>query len=162
MTNENTNQTNPEGGPRNSSEAWQEVGKQFQTMGESLATAFRTAWNDEQNRKKMQEMRTGLEAMLHDVGKALDETARSPQMQQAKSEAQKTAESLKMATEHTAQELRPLILDALRKLNNELERFVARMEPTAPAATESTAAEHEEAATPVADTEPQPASEPDK
>ena len=57
MTTENTNQTNPDGAPHTSSEAWQEVGKQFQTMGESLATAFRTAWNDEQNRKKVQEMR---------------------------------------------------------------------------------------------------------
>lgn len=100
--------------------------------------------------------------MLNDVGKALDETAKSPQMQQAKTEVQKAAESLKFATEHTAQELRPLILDALRKLNDELARFAARMEPTSPAATESPAAEHEEAAEPAKKTKPEPASEPEK
>ena len=140
MTTENTNQTNPDGAPHTSSEAWQEVGKQFQTMGESLATAFRSAWNDEQNRKKVQEMRTGLESMLNDVGKALDETAKSPQAQQAKVEARKTAESLKAATEHTAQELRPLILDALRKLNDELAKFVTRMETPKPAASAASGA----------------------
>jgi hypothetical protein len=147
MSTEKTNQTNTDGTTRTSSEAWQEVGKQFQTMGESLATAFRTAWKDDQNRKKMQEMRTGLESMLNDVGKALDETAKSPQMQQAKTEAQKAAESVRVATEHTAQELRPLILDALHKLNEELSKFVARIETpktAAPASPEvSTAAPSE-------------------
>ncbi len=166
MNTEDTNQTSTGSASRTSSESWQEVGKQFQTMGESLATAFRTAWTDEQNRKKVQEMRTGLESMLKDVGKVLDDTAKSPQMQQAKVEAHKTAETLKAATEHTAQELRPLLLDALHKLNDELAKLVTRME-TPKAADAATSPEPPaQEMTPVAELEapveqaPEPVSEP--
>ena len=154
-TDEQTTQQSEEA-THTSSDAWQEVGKQFQTMGESLASAFRTAWEDEQNRKRMQEMRSGLESMLNEVGNALDETAKSPQMQQAKTEMHKAAASVKVATEHTVTELRPLILDALRKLNDELAKFASRMEKP------QTAAPAEPAGTaPAADTtkSAEPASE---
>ena len=40
-------------------EAWREVGRQFQALGESLATAFRTAWESEENREHVQDMKTG-------------------------------------------------------------------------------------------------------
>ncbi len=117
-----------EGSYPSSGEAWQEVGKQFQTLGESLATAFRTSWNDEQNRKRVQDMRQGVEQMLNDVGKALDDTAKSPQVQQAKTEAKKAAESVRTASEQTYKELRPQIVSALRQLNEELQKFITRME----------------------------------
>jgi hypothetical protein len=112
---------------------WREVGMQFQTLGETLAKAVRTAWNDEGNRKRVQEMKSGLEAMLKDLGKAMDETAKSPQMQQVKSEAQRAAESFRLASEKTAQDMRPHILSALRQLNEELGKMVKRMEQDKPA-----------------------------
>ncbi len=130
MSEQNTNR--PEGttssATPSSSEAWQEVGKQFQALGDSLATAFRAAWTDEQNRKRVQDMRQGVEQMLSEVGKALDDTAKSPQMQQAKTEAKKAAESMRTAGEQTYQEIRPQIESALRQLNDELQKFIGRME----------------------------------
>jgi hypothetical protein len=126
MSEQNT--PRPEGASTSTNEAWQEVGKQFQALGESLATAFRAAWTDEQNRKRVQDMRQGVEQMLNDVGKALDETAKSPQMQQARTEAKRAAESMRVAGEQTYQELRPQIVSALRQLNTELQKFVVRME----------------------------------
>jgi len=117
-----------------------------------------------ENRKKVQEMRTGLESMLSDVGKALDETSKSPHVQQAKTEAHKTAESLRTATEHTAQELRPLILDALHKLNEELAKFVSRMEQPRNTASEASGPVAEPAAAvshePAVDPAPEPMGEP--
>ena len=37
-------------------ESWQEVGKQFAQLGQSLATAVRASWYDEENRKRLQAM----------------------------------------------------------------------------------------------------------
>jgi hypothetical protein len=126
MSEQNT--PRPEGASTPTSEAWQEVGKQFQALGESLATAFRAAWTDEQNRKRVQDMRQGVEQMLNEVGKALDETAKSPQVQQARTEAKKAAESMRVAGGQTYQDLRPQIVSALRQLNSELQKFIVRME----------------------------------
>ena len=114
--------------PKTNGDQWQEVGQQFQTLGETLAKAVRTAWNDEHNRKRVQEMKVGLESMLKDLGKAIDETSKSPQVQQVKSEAQRAAESFKLAAEKTAVEARPHVLSALRQLNEELAKMVKRME----------------------------------
>ncbi|MCL5997649.1 MAG: hypothetical protein M1546_16570, partial [Chloroflexi bacterium] len=111
-----------------SNEAWQEVGKQFQALGESLATAFRTAWEDEQNRKRVQEMQKGVEAMVNEVGQAIKETAKTPQAQQAKEDVKKAAESMRVAGEQTMQEVRPHLVAALQQLNDELQRLIGRME----------------------------------
>jgi hypothetical protein len=130
-----------------SSEVWQDVGKQFQILGQSLATAFRAAWNDEQNRQRVGEMQKGVESMLNDVGKAINETAKSPQVQQAKSEAQRAAESLRVASEQTYQEVRPHLLSALQQLNTELQKLVQRMEPSKPAGSTTTTREDNSMAT---------------
>jgi uncharacterized protein YukE len=135
MSEQNT--PRPEGTQSHSSEAWQEVGKQFQTLGESLATAFRTAWADEQNRKRMLDMRQGVEQMLHEVGKALDETAKSPHVQQAKVDAKKAEESMRGAGGQTYQEVRPQLESALRLLNDELQKLIGRLETAKPAASAS-------------------------
>ena len=52
-------------------DAWREVGWQFQVLGESLAQAFRTAWEDEENRQHLQDMQAGLEKMISEIGQAL-------------------------------------------------------------------------------------------
>jgi hypothetical protein len=123
-------QTNskPENGQQSTGDAWREVGKQFEVLGETLASAFRTAWNDEQNRKRMQEMQHGVESMLNDVAKAIDETIKSPQMQQTKTEVKKVAVTVKTAGEQTFQEVRPQLVSALSQLNAELQKLVTRIE----------------------------------
>jgi hypothetical protein len=52
-------------------DAWRQVGKQFQALGESLAAAFRAAWEDEENRQHVREMQAGLEKMVNEVGQAI-------------------------------------------------------------------------------------------
>ncbi len=108
-------------------ESWQDVGKQFQELGESLAQAFRTAWENEENQRRLQEMRTGLESMVKEVGQAIDETASSPQGQKIREEAGRTVEALRSAGEQTAQELRPQLINALQQLNIELQKLIERM-----------------------------------
>jgi hypothetical protein len=126
------NETPKAEGPQPAGEAWKEVGYQFRELGESLAAIFQTAWQDEAVRRQAQEMKTGLEALVKDVGQAIKETAASPEMQQAKSEATRAAESVRAAGEQTVQEVRPHLVEALRQVNQELQRLIGRMERSSP------------------------------
>jgi ElaB/YqjD/DUF883 family membrane-anchored ribosome-binding protein len=115
-------------------EAWEEVGRQFQALGESLAAAVRTAWHSDTNRQRVQEMQTGLESMINEVGQAIKDTATSPEAQQARSEAEKALETVRAAGEQTIQEVRPHLVSTLRQLNAELQKLIGQMEQPAPVA----------------------------
>lgn len=125
---ESNRDTDPGEKTTSQSDAWKEVGKQFETLGESLADAFRTAWDDEENRQKAREMRAGLESMINDVSAAIKDTADSPEGQHFRQEAQKTAESFRSAGEQTVQEVRPHLISALRQVNLEIQKMIQRME----------------------------------
>src|SRR5512133_1597353 len=88
-------------------DAWDDIGRQFQTLGESLAKAFRATIENEKNQQRIQEMRSGLESIVRNVDQAIQDTAASPEGQQIRSEASRAAESLRIATEKAAQEARP-------------------------------------------------------
>lgn len=118
----------PEDSSASADTSWQEVGRQFQSLGESLAHAVRTAWEDEENQRRLQAMRVGLEAMVHEVSQAIDESAKTPQGQRVKEDATRAADSVRAATEKTVHEVRPQLIDALQQLNAELEKFIKHME----------------------------------
>ena len=125
---QNTQQQEPKNQPP--SDVWQEVGRQFQILGETLAAAFRTSWNDEENRKRMQAMQGSLENVVREIDLGLQNAAQSPEAQRARGEAKRAAESLRQAGEQTVQDLRPHLLTALKDVNDELRKMVNRMEGT--------------------------------
>ena len=116
-----------------SSDAWQEVGKQFEALGRSLATAFRTAWEREENRKRVQSLQAGLEAMVNQIGQAIQEATASPEAHKAKEEAEKVARSVRAAGQQTWQEAQPHLVSALRQLNSELQKAISQLEQEEPA-----------------------------
>jgi ElaB/YqjD/DUF883 family membrane-anchored ribosome-binding protein len=109
--------------------SWQDVGKQFETLGQSLAQAVRTAWENESTQRQLHEMRAGLESMVRDVEKAIQDSANTPQGQQIRQDAGRAAESLKTASQQTVQEVRPHLVSALQQVNEELQRLINRMQP---------------------------------
>lgn len=116
------------GGP-GKSDSWAEVGRQFQELGDSLAQAVRATWQDEETQKRLREVRAGLESMAQEVGKAIDETAHSPQGQRVRESAGRTAESMRSATEQTVQEIRPHLIRALEELNQQLQKLIEHISP---------------------------------
>ncbi|MGE5138537.1 MAG: hypothetical protein ACM3JD_03660 [Rudaea sp.] len=120
-------QKNQPGATQPGGEAWREVGREFQTLGKTLADAMRAALTNEENRRRIQEMQSGLESMVKEVNSAIKESYTSPQAQQARSQAGRTAETLRAAGEQTVQDIRPQVVAALRQLNQELERLTNRM-----------------------------------
>lgn len=109
-------------------EAWHEVGRQFQALGESLAAALRASWRDPEHRERVETMQDGLEAKVKDLDAAIQDALRSPQAQQAKADAKKAAESLREAGEQTVLEIRPHLVSALKQLSNEINRMIGSME----------------------------------
>jgi hypothetical protein len=109
-------------------EAWREVGNQFRALGKGLATAFRTAWESEENHEHLQDMKSGLEAMVGEVGQAIQEASVSPEAQKVRREVEKVADSARTAGEHAWQETRPYLLSALQRLNAELQKMTSRVE----------------------------------
>jgi methyl-accepting chemotaxis protein len=119
----------PEAGSASSAEgSWQEVGKKFEELGASLAYTVRTAWEHEETQRRLQEMRTGLEAMVRDVSQAIEDSANSPQGQRIRQDANRAAETVRSATEQTINEARPQILNALQQLNEEIQKLTQRMQ----------------------------------
>lgn len=122
------NKVPPEDQGTNTENSWREVGRQFQALGESLAQTVRTTWQDEETQRRLHEVHSGLESMVRDVADAINDSANTPQGQRIRQEAGRTAESVRIATEQTIQEVRPQLISALQQLNQELEKLVRRIE----------------------------------
>lgn len=132
MTDEKTTQSEKD--KTSSGEAWQEVGRQFQALTESLAAAFKTAWESEENRQQLRETRASLEAVAERVGQTVKEVAASPDAQKAREEVKKVAQSAQVAGEQTLREVQPHLLAALRQIKLEIDKMIDHLEQEAPAA----------------------------
>jgi predicted ATP-dependent endonuclease of OLD family len=109
-------------------QAWEDVGHQFEQLGQSLATAFRTLWESEETQQNVESLRDGLQSMAADVSAAVNKSLTSEDTEKIKAEAQKAARSAQAATEKTAEEIRPQITNALKQVNEELQKLIERLE----------------------------------
>jgi ElaB/YqjD/DUF883 family membrane-anchored ribosome-binding protein len=109
-------------------ESWKEVGKQFENLGATLAQALRTTWSKVESNSDAQQVKAGLEALLRDVGKAVEDAVASPDGQKLKEDVNRTAQSLRTAGEQTIEEARPQIISALKQVNDELQKLIQKVE----------------------------------
>jgi hypothetical protein len=109
-------------------EAWRDVGKQFEALGKSLAAAARSAWEDETNRRHIEQMQAGLEQMADDVGKAITAAAAAVEDEQVKASAKEAAKSARVAGERTLEDARPFVTYALRQTRDGLQSLIDRLE----------------------------------
>ena len=109
-------------------EAWQQAGEHFKALGETLASAFRQAWESEETRRHVTGLRDGLAEMVNELGEAIKEATESPEGQKVRSGAEKVAQSAERAGRETAEAARWQVLSALREVNAELQRIIANMQ----------------------------------
>ena len=114
----------------NGEEVWREVGEQFHLLGKSLAGAIRTAWDDENNQRRVEHIRGGLESMVAELNGAIKDTSESPQVQNFKTEAKESFRNLRDTGEQAAGEVRPHLVKILRQVNQELDKALNRMDQT--------------------------------
>jgi hypothetical protein len=110
------------------SAAWEEVGRQFKNLGESLASAFRAAWENEDTRRQVQLLESSLKSAAQEIEKGVQNAADSPEGQKVRAEAQRAATSAQTAGKKAAEDLRPQLMMALRQVNSELQKLLERME----------------------------------
>ncbi len=111
-----------------SNAAWQEVGRQFQRLGESLAAAFQTAVNDETSRKNMKDLQDGLERAVQGIRGTVQKGVSELESKNFGEQARQAADSLIDAGEQTVEEVKPHLLSALEQLNRELDRMVRSLQ----------------------------------
>jgi hypothetical protein len=84
MAEEFSNEAEATGTGQNKAEtrqAWEEVGHQFEQLGQSLATAFRTLWESEETQQNVESLRDGLQSMAADVSAAVSKSVTSEDTQ---------------------------------------------------------------------------------
>jgi hypothetical protein len=138
MADEQTTQAAEQSSPT-SNETWQEVGQQFRALGESLATAVRAALENEETRRHMQELQTGLKAMINEVDQAVRDVAASPEGQRVRTEVEKAAQAARTTGKQAFQEAQPHLVSALRQVTSELQKLISRLEEPEPPTIEGTA-----------------------
>lgn len=109
-------------------ESWRQVGRQLETLGDSLARTFRAAWNKAEGSEEVQEMQSGLEAMVEKVGRAIKEVGPSAEEQELRQKMEGTAEALHTAGSQTVDEARPHIVSALNQVNVELQKLIGSLQ----------------------------------
>jgi len=112
----------------NMNDAWQEVGKQFQRLGESLAAAFQTSVKDEPTRQNMKDLQDGLETAVQGIRGTVQKGVSELESRIFSEQARQAADSLINAGEQTVDEMRPRLLSALQQLNHELDRLIENMQ----------------------------------
>jgi ElaB/YqjD/DUF883 family membrane-anchored ribosome-binding protein len=114
--------------PPNSKAAWEEVGRQFESLGKSIASAFGTAWQDPNNRAELEKIKASIKQMADDVENAVGQAASSEKGQQIKADVEKAAQSLAESARETYEEVKPQVTSALKQAGDELTKLVNRFE----------------------------------
>jgi hypothetical protein len=114
------NDSQTTGDTHETTDAWKEVETRFAALSESLVSAVRTAWNDEESQRAMHEMESGLRSIAGNVAKAVDEAAASPEGRRFRAEAEKTARAVHDAGEQMARDARPHVVEALTAISESL------------------------------------------
>ncbi|MGA9397516.1 MAG: hypothetical protein WBV22_04570 [Anaerolineaceae bacterium] len=66
------------GKPPNGKAAWEEVGRQFEPPGRSIAVASGAAWQDPNNRAELEKIKASIMQITDDVEKTVSQAARQP------------------------------------------------------------------------------------
>ena len=106
-----------------SGSSWEDVAKEFQALGETLGEAVRAAWQRTDNDQRMRELHDSLNSMIEDVNRTVEQSATTPEAQQAREQFARLTETIRQATEQATKELRPELISMLRQANAELRRL---------------------------------------
>ncbi len=110
------------------SKAWEEVGQRFQSLGESLAAAFKSTWENKETQAQWEKVKADVEAAANDIGRAAQQTAATEEAQKAKAEAHKTAAAAQQVGQEIMDDIKPHLLVAFRKIRSELDQVIGSME----------------------------------
>ncbi len=110
---------------------WDAVAKDFQRLGESIAEALKSAWQNEATQRQMRDLKEGLHAMAEQVGETVTEAKETLTGDEVKSEVKKAAEDVKGLGSKVYDEAKPVLLDVLKTLDEGIQKMIDRLETPA-------------------------------
>ena len=128
-----------------SEDQWNQVGGDFQKLGQSIATAITGLWNDDKNREQLTEIQSGLSNMAEQVTGAVNEAISSDTSQDVKTGVNKAVDEAKEAGGKIYSDSRPFVIGALKKMNESLQTIIDRLDVTPTENSEEEAETSEEA-----------------
>ncbi len=121
---------------------WDAIRRDFQNLGQSIASAVKDMWQDDKCREQLGELRSSLENIGNQVGKVVDEAVDRSKAKNVKAEAQRAVDEVKDVGGKVYTETKPHLVYALKTLDDTIQKVIARLEhvetqsPTSPSKTE--------------------------
>lgn len=117
---------------------WDAVAKDFQALGETIATAIKSVWTNESTQSQVSDLKTGLQNMADQVGHAIDEAKETVTSDEVKGEFKKATTEVKDFGGKVYSESKPFFLDVLKSINESIESMIEKLEPDTDQNTEAT------------------------
>ena len=109
-------------------DAWNEVGQQFQTLGESLAAAVNTSVQDEKVQQELKKMQAELDATVAQIKQKVKEASDAAKSVDVEGEAKTLDEQVQAAGQELIKEIQPQLAEALKKMQASLDKIVKDLE----------------------------------
>lgn len=118
----------------NPGDAWADLGRQFSKLGESMAAAFTSSWQNEETQQHAQNIQTGLEGLARQFGESAEAFVQSVDAEKVQAEMEQAARAAQQTGQEAVNQTRPQVVAAFRSLREELDRIIHQMEENAPRA----------------------------
>ena len=128
MTEDKKNQTQDQS---NATDAWNEVGKQFQTLGESLASAFNATVQDEKVQQELKNMQSELNTAGEQISQKAKAASDSVKSIDVEEETKKLGEEAQTAGQDLVKDVQPHLLSALKKMQTSIDQAINDLEQQA-------------------------------
>jgi len=117
------------------SNPWDDILKDFQSLGQNISKAVQEAVHDEKYKESLKDLRQGLENTVNQVAKSIDEAVKSPQAEEVKVEVKKAVGEVKEAGSKAYSDTKPFLITALQTLNDGIQKLIDRLQEPHPEAT---------------------------
>jgi hypothetical protein len=99
--------------------SWQDVVSEVGALGKTFGEMVRSAWENPNAQGAVDQLRQAMQGAVHDLNDAAGSTA---QTREARDQLARLAESIRDAAARASDDVRPQLLDLLRRANTELRR----------------------------------------
>jgi hypothetical protein len=99
--------------------SWRDVASEIGALGKTFGEMVRSAWENPDAQGAVDQLRQAMQGAIEDLNDAAGSTAET---RQARDQLARLAESIRDAAGRASDEVRPQLLDLLRRANTELRR----------------------------------------
>jgi len=109
-------------------EAWNEVGRQFKSLTESLVSAFNASVQDEKVQQQLNSMQAELDTAAARINQTAKEASESATSINVEAETKKMGKEAHTAGQDLVKDVQPYLLSVLRKMQSGVDRIINDIE----------------------------------